>query len=59
LASTGVRANSSSAAPIATRLGISVLRRPKRIASRADAPIDMTPITIVAGRKAIPTSSAS
>ncbi len=59
LPSTGVLANSSKPTPISTRLGISVARGPKRITRRSETRSDIAPMTIVAGRKARPTSSGS
>src|SRR3954464_9859788 len=49
-ASTGVRANSSKPAPIATMLGISVALGPYLMVSGADRRNDIVPITIVVGR---------
>jgi hypothetical protein len=57
--STGVRANSSSPAPMNTRLGISVASGPKRMFSGPERRSDITPMTIVDGRNARPTWSAS
>ena len=39
--------------------GISVVRGPKRMISFSEKPSESVPITIVVGRKARPTSSAS
>ena len=57
--STGVRANSSSPAPMDTRLGISVASGPKRMLSGPEKRSDIVPMTIVDGRNARPTWSAS